>query len=239
MRKVIRNGVPAEIRAVIFDMDGVIFDSERGVYECWKELERKYGFGNVDEPYKKSIGVSWAQTKENMLEHYGPDFPYDVYRQEQSRMYHERFDNGRLPMKPGIRELLEFLKEKGLKTAVASSTRQEVVRNQIRDAHLLSFFDELISGDMVTHSKPDPEIFLTAAKAIGVSPENCVVIEDAFSGIRAAFAAGMIPLMVPDLLEPDDEMRDKAEAVLPDLLAVKDWLASDEDLTEEGPKNNG
>ena len=101
MRKVIRNGVPAEIRAVIFDMDGVIFDSERGVYECWKELERKYGFGNVDEPYKKSIGVSWAQTKENMLEHYGPDFPYDVYRQEQSRMYHERFDNGRLPMKPG------------------------------------------------------------------------------------------------------------------------------------------
>ena len=90
-----------------------------------KELEKKYGFGNVDEPYKKSIGASWAQTKENMLEHFGQDFPYDIYREEQSRMYHERYDNGRLPMKPGIRELLEFIKGQGLKTAVASSTRRE------------------------------------------------------------------------------------------------------------------
>lgn len=212
--------------AVIFDMDGVIFDSERVVYNEWKALSEKYGFENLDTPYMKCIGVTNERTRRIFQEFYGADFPYDRYREEQSRSYHEKYDGGRLPLKPGIRELLQCLKEKDYRTAVASSTRSEVVRNQLRDAGLLAYFDVVIGGDLVKHSKPDPEIFLTAAAALDCPPGSCFVIEDSYNGIRAAFAAGMVPVMVPDMLPPTEEMKERAAYILKDLIAVREDLFS-------------
>ena len=141
-------------------------------------------------------------------------------------MYHSRYDNGRLPMKPGIVELLKFLKENGIKTAVASSTRKAVVTREITDAGLLSYFDVLICGDMVARSKPAPDIFLKAAEELKVDPSRSYVIEDSYNGIRAAHSAGMRAFMVPDMLEANDEMRKLSEAVLPDLMAVKEALTA-------------
>lgn len=219
------------MKAVIFDMDGVIFDSERAVFEQWVALSHKYGFADVEIPYRKCIGVTYAVTKQIMLDFYGPDFPYDAYKEEQSRLYHEAYDGGRLPMKPGIAQLLQYLKAEGYYTAVASSTRSEVVRSQIEAAGLGPYFDRVIGGDMVTRSKPAPDIFLTAAGAI--PPAECYVIEDSYNGIRAAQAAGMFGIMVPDLLPPTAEMEEKAGIILPSLSAVQDFLARQ---TEAAPQ---
>ena len=206
------------MKAVIFDMDGVIFDSERAVHALWREMAEKYGFCDVDTPYFKSIGTNKDATRKMFLDFYGEDFPYDEYKKEQSQNYHSRYDGGRLPLKTGIFELLEYLKSVGCFTAVASSTRSEVVKNQIEAAGLAKYFDRIIGGDMVTKSKPEPDIFLKATE--GRAFEAIYVIEDSYNGIRAAKAAGMYPIMVPDMIPPDDEMREKARVILPDLTSV-------------------
>lgn len=198
------------MEAVIFDMDGVIFDSERLVYEGWKALSVKYGFDNLDEIYMKCIGVNSATCRQIYLDFYGEDFPYDKYRQERSDDYHARYSGGRLPMKAGVEELLKYLKETGYKIAIASSTRSALVKEQIEDAGLMKYFDVIVGGDQVKKSKPEPDIFLKAAELLVVKPENAYVIEDSYNGIRAAKSAHMRPIMVPDMVQPDEEMQDKA-----------------------------
>ena len=175
------------------------------------------------------------RTREIMLEIYGEDFPYDIYAKESSAIYHSRYDGGRLPMKPGVVELLTFLKEDGKKIlsgkiklsyaiALASSTRRQTVTNQLKDAGILNFFDNVICGDMVEHSKPAPDIFLKACAELGVAPERAYAIEDSYNGIRAAHAGHLLPIMVPDLLPANEEMQEKAEVVLPDLFEVIAYL---------------
>lgn len=210
--------------AVVFDMDGVIFDSERAVMNCWFELAQKYDIKDIEKPYFACVGTTMTRTREIMLETYGEDFPYDEYARESSLMYHEKYDGGKLPMKPGVMELLSYLKEKGKKIALASSTRRETVTNQLRWAGIIDYFDVIICGDMVARSKPAPDIFLKACQELGVSPENTYAIEDSYNGIRAAHAGQLRPIMVPDLLEADDEMRGMAECVCDNLNEVIDYL---------------
>lgn len=210
--------------AVVFDMDGVIFDSERATMECWIELANKYGIENIEEPYYRCTGTTMVRTREIMLETYGQDFPYDTYAKEASVMYHTKYDGGRLPMKPGIRELLEFLRENGKKIAIASSSRSQTVINQIRDAGIKDYFDAVICGDMVERSKPAPDIFLKACSELGVEPVRAYGIEDSYNGVRALHAGRLHPIMVPDLLPATDEMRGIAECVLKDLNEVIEYL---------------
>lgn len=212
------------MKAVIFDMDGVIFDSERIVMEEWLELGRIYNIPNIMDNYIKCIGTNDAMTKSIMLEAYGNDFPYDEYRKLTSKWYHSKYDNGKLPTKPGIAELLQALKVNGYRIAIASSTRYEVVKRQIVDAHLFDYFDEIVCGDMITHSKPDPEIFLLACKKLQIKPEEAFVIEDSYNGIRAAKKAGNVPIMVPDIIQPDSEMRELSAAILPSLFECIDYI---------------
>lgn len=210
--------------AVVFDMDGVIFDSERAVMNCWLELAQKYDIKDIEKPYFACVGTTMTRTREIMLETYGEDFPYDEYARESSLMYHEKYDGGKLTMKPGVMELLSYLKGKGKKIALASSTRRETVTNQLRWAGIIDYFDVIICGDMVTKSKPAPDIFLKACQELGVSPEKTYAIEDSYNGIRAAHAGQLRPIMVPDLLEADDEMRGMAECVCDNLNEVIDYL---------------
>ena len=210
--------------AVVFDMDGVIFDSERAVMNCWLELAQKYDIKDIEKPYFACVGTTMTRTREIMLETYGEDFPYDEYARESSLMYHEKYDGGKLLMKPGVIELLSYLKGKGKKIALASSTRRETVTNQLRGAGIIDYFDVIICGDMVARSKPAPDIFLKACQELGVSPENTYAIEDSYNGIRAAHAGQLRPIMVPDLLEADDEMRGMAECVCDNLNDVIDYL---------------
>jgi HAD superfamily hydrolase (TIGR01509 family) len=210
--------------AVVFDMDGVIFDSERAVMNCWLELADKYGIENIEEPYYACTGVTEARTREIMLNAYGEDFPYDKYAKEASEMYHERYDGGRLPMKEGVYEILDFLKKSGKKIALASSTKRQTVINQLRDAKILDYFDEIVTGDMVSKSKPDPEIFLLACNKLNIAPERAYAIEDSYNGVRSASSGKLRAIMVPDLLPANDEMRELAETVQESLNDVIEYL---------------
>jgi HAD superfamily hydrolase (TIGR01509 family) len=210
--------------AVVFDMDGVIFDSERAVMNCWIELANKYGIENIEKPYLACTGTTMKKTKEIMLEAYGENFPYDAYAKEASLMYHEKYDGGRLPMKIGVVELLTFLRQEDKKIALASSTRRMTVISQLEDAKILDFFDTVICGDMVENSKPAPDIFLKACHELGTRPERTYGIEDSYNGIRAAYAGKLRPIMVPDLLPSNQEMEEITEIVLDNLLDVVDYL---------------
>jgi len=222
------------MRAVIFDMDGVIFDSERVICDLWIEYAKEAGLEGVDTLIYRCIGITDVATMGLFKEQFGEDFDYRMHKQVISKRFHEKYDGGKLPTKPGIRELLDFLKEQGVVTALASSTRKPVVEMELGDAGLLDYFDLVVGGDMVSRSKPDPEIFLLAAdemekaglvsEEFGKDKKNYFVIEDSFNGIRAAYAAGMMPIMVPDLLEPDDEIKGLCHKLFDSLFDVKEYF---------------
>ena len=213
-----------EYDAVVFDMDGVIFDSETKVVECWKAIADKYKIPDIEATCLSCMGLNQTVAKERFLEKYGQDFPYVEYKKEMSDLFHSRYNNGRLPMKPGVVELLTYLKENGKKIALASSTRRAVVESELRDAGILKYFDAVICGDMVEKSKPEPDIFLKACEELGVKPEDAYAIEDSYNGIRAAAKGKLRPIMVPDLSAPTEEMEMLCQAIVPSLNVVMDYL---------------
>ena len=216
------------MKAFIFDMDGVIFDSERAEYGIWMEMAEEHQLPGMQEVYYRCIGVNREVCKRTMLEAYGEDFPFEEYAKLSSKRYQERYGNGRLPIKEGARELLSYLSRRGYPIALASSTRTEKVQSQMKAADLLQYFNVVIGGDMVSKSKPDPEIFLKASEELSVAPEQCIVIEDSYNGIRAAAAAGMHPYMVPDMLSPNEEMISLCEKIVGSLTEMKEILMKEE-----------
>ena len=215
MRNSMENSIDYD--AVVFDMDGVIFDSERAVMQCWKELAKKYNIPDIEQAVLSCTGTTMKRTREIMLETYGADFPYDSYAKESSAIYHSRYDGGRLPMKPGVVELLTFLKEEGKKIALASSTRRQTVTNQLKAAGILDFFDQVICGDMVERSKPAPDIYRYACEQLHLAPAECMAVEDSPNGVSSAYDAGCKVVMVPDQAPPDEETKKKI-AACPDSL---------------------
>lgn len=214
------------IDSVIFDMDGVIFDSERVICDLWDEIAEENNIPDIGELMIRCIGINDKATNELFIQKYGESFPYEDFKKQVSKKYHAKYDGGRLPMKPGVKELLGFLKENGIKTALASSTKALTVTNQLRDAGILDYFDVVIGGDMVTKSKPNPEIFLEAAAELGVNPTEAYIIEDSFNGIKAAHAAGAKPLMVPDIIQPDEEITKLCHKIFVNLHEVRAFFAS-------------
>ena len=217
-------------KAVIFDMDGVIFDSERLVLEGWQEIAAKYGIKGIEEVLPRCLGVNAQATREIFREYYGQDFPYDEYKKEASALFHSRYGNGKLPLKPGVKELLSYLKENGYLVGLASSTRQAIVEQEIRDAGLMPYFDNLVCGDMLKRSKPEPDIYLKACENLDVEPRMAVAVEDSYNGIRSEKRAGMVPVMVPDMVQPDEEMRSLAHKICKDLFEVKNWISETENF---------
>ena len=210
--------------AVIFDMDGVIFDSERLVLVCWEKVSEKYGIQGIEEVFMPCIGTNAEKTKEVVLDHYGQDFPFEEFRKEASVLFHEDVNRNGLPVKKGVRELLEYLKEREIPTAVASSTRLEVVTGELKQAGLYEYFKAVMGGDQLKRSKPEPDIYLMTCEKLGVNPGQAYAIDDSYNGIRSSYSAGMKPIMVPDMLPATEEMLQKSIVVLDDLLLVKDYL---------------
>ena len=213
-----------QYQAIVFDMDGVIFDTERLVIEFWKEVAKKHNIPNIEHTCIQCLGTNRVRTREIFLENYGADFPFDPYRAEVTELFNTHYKGVPLPTKPGIRELLSYLQEQDIKVGLASSTAQHLVRDEIGTAGLLPYFQTLVCGDMVEHSKPAPDIFLKACEILNADPRRSIAIEDSFNGIRSAHCAGMTPIMVPDQVQPTDEIRTLAFHVMPSLLDVLNWL---------------
>lgn len=210
---------------IIFDMDGVIFDTERFYIDCCIPAAQRLDMPGIEETCLQCIGLTEQETEKRLLARYEDPDLLKRFHLETSRIFRRRYDReGGLPVKPGARELLDWLSERGFTVGLASSTRHEIILRELRDAGLDRFFQEIIGGDMANRSKPAPDIFLLTADRLAARPRECVVIEDSHNGIRAANAAGMIPVMVPDLLPPDEEIRSLAFQVFDSLHDVRAWL---------------
>jgi HAD superfamily hydrolase (TIGR01509 family) len=208
------------LHAVIFDMDGLMFDTERLAKEGWILFGQEHGIPITDEIIMSCIGVNAASLLKICNDCFGQGFPIEELRQSVGVYMRDSFDRDGMPIKKGLICLLDFLKEHGIPTAVASSSSQKTVSECLERAGLTERFSTLVCGDMVERSKPEPDIFLKAAEELGVLPEECVVLEDSRNGIKAAFAAGMFPIMVPDLIPSDVELVRLAYQIVSDLEQV-------------------
>lgn len=213
-------------KAVVFDMDGTIFDSEKLVLDCWEKVGEKHGIAGIRDVFIRCIGTNKVRTKQIVLEAYGDNFAYDAFSQESSVLFREVTAREGLPVKRGTHELLNYLKERHIPMGLASSTRLAVVTEELKQAGLYEYFQVVMGGDQLQNSKPAPDIYLMTCSEMGVAPSAAYAIEDSYNGIRSAYNAGMKPIMVPDILPATDEMRSMSVAVLEDLLQVKEYLAN-------------
>lgn len=207
------------IRAVLFDMDGLLIDSERVAMESVVAVGKQLGYAIPMALAMQTLGV----TREHSIALYTEHVPgYDgaaFYRAFDAEIA-RRVAHGDVPAKQGAQALLAHLQKAGIPRAVASSSGQERVEMCLRKAGLADFFSVVVTGDQVTHSKPDPEIFLLAAKKLGVAPAECLVLEDSVNGIKAGRAGGMQVCMVPDLLPYRPEYAPFCDHVVQDLSQV-------------------
>ena len=208
-------------KTIVLDMDGVILDSENLVLSIWTFLGEKYQFEGIGEVFRETLGTTREETGRIIRGVYGDDFPYEKFRAESKEIFLERTKKDGVPVKPGARELLQFLKINGWRIGLASSTREETVKDELQAVGLLDFFEVIITGDMIKESKPHPEIYFKACEQLGVNPKEAVAVEDSKNGVRSAAMAGMKVILVPDLVEPDEDTQRLAWKQFPDLFDVR------------------
>ena len=212
-------------KAVIFDMDGVIFDTERVYLEIWKSVFEKYGYKMTKELYVNVMGTGRKNVIKTFLENFGDDLPIEKMYEEKDNQLFYIIENQGIPLKKGVKELFSMLKEKNYKIALATSAKRERVEKQIKDKWLKESFDAIVCGDDVEKGKPSPDIFLKAAKEIDVEPENCFVVEDSPAGIKAAFSGGMKGIHVEDLKAADEDILKYCEKNFKNLQEIKEYLS--------------
>lgn len=212
------------IEAVVFDMDGVLFDTENISIACWKDIAGGHGLANVEEVAVECIGRNRADICAVMRSAYGEDFAAEEFLDETAKRAQEKVERDGLPVMKGVKELLDYLKQNGYKIGLASSTRKVRILDHLKRAGLTEYFEMIIGGDMVEHSKPEPDIYRKACELLGVSPDNAMALEDSPNGIRSAAAAGMKAVMIPDYVAPTPEMEAIFYAKCDSLLDVIDLL---------------
>lgn len=197
----------SRIELVLFDMDGLMFDTERLALRFWREALAEWGLVLPDGLFFRMLGVNRVGTMKILRAHYGPKAPLDEVVEERYRLTEEFLTQNGVPMKAGLPELLDVLEKKALRRAVCTSTQRDHALPLLQQAGVLGRFDFVVAGDEIRRGKPDPDIFLRGAQRAGIAPQNCAVLEDSGAGILAASRAGMLPLWVPDLGAPGDETR--------------------------------
>lgn len=213
-----------KIEAVIFDMDGTLFDTERISFGFWQKALKKYGYVMNKEVYTSLIGRKRKESVKLLIKKYGEDFPVEkIYEEKDKELVKFICENG-VPVKTGVYELLEFLTKQEYKVALATSTNRKRAVELLEKAGIKDKFTAVVCGDDVVNSKPDPEIFLKAAEELNADPKKCIVLEDSPAGIEAAYKGGMIGINVPDLKEPDAEIKRLASKICGNLLEVRDYL---------------
>ena len=213
------------IEAVIFDMDGLMLDTERMALRAWRRASKEFGSEMSDELAFSIVGRNVPDTRAILQEVLGEDFPLEACWNRTNELYAADISENGIPLKPGLEELLDFLEDKSIDTAVATSTYRALATHKLELTGLISRFKSIVAGDEVDNGKPAPDIFLAAAKSLDAAPDKCVVLEDSVSGVRAAHAADMIPIMVPDLAQPADEIRSLAYAVVSDLHEAREVIS--------------
>ena len=200
-------------KLIIFDMDGLMIDSESLAIAGWKSVAAQLSIDIPEELYLSLIGLSNALSKVRMGEHYGPDFDFDTVNNLLHKYLDDHYEEHGVPLKPGILHILDKLDEMGIKKCVATSTFYDRALYKLTKVGIAHRFNAIIGGDHVRRSKPAPDIFLKAAEVCNTQPMHCIVLEDSNPGAEAAYRAGMPVIVIPDMVTPTDITRERAYAV--------------------------
>jgi HAD superfamily hydrolase (TIGR01509 family) len=211
--------------AVIFDMDGLLLDTEKIALETFVATCQVLNIPMQRSVYNQCIGTNAEKTREILLSGFGEEFPYERMAELWNIKYREEALEKPVPLKQGVIGLLTRIAELELPMAIATSTAQDKARLKLRNAGILTFFELIVSGDQVQHSKPDPEIYLKAAGLLGKKPQRCLALEDSDNGVKSAHQAGMFVIQIPDLLQPSSETRQLGHKILDSLFDVARLLS--------------
>lgn len=211
-------------RLIIFDMDGLMFDTERIYFRAWSKIMDKYQYQFDFEVYKKLMARNSTAMERILKDIYGDDFPFDKINAERRQEGENIIYNEGIPHKQGLIELLDYLEESDILKVVATSSMREKALRYLDKAGVLNRFTSIVCGSDIKESKPNPEIFEKAAQLFNVDKSDCIVLEDSPNGIRAAFAADMRCIFVPDLVQSDEEIRNKITIEISDLNKVKEYI---------------
>lgn len=213
-----------KIKGVLFDMDGVIFDTEKVYLETWTKVCAGYGYDLKKETYISVMGTGKENTVTTFKNALGDHIPIDDMYKDKDKIIREVVEAGKVPLKPGALEILTYLREHNIKTALATSAKRWRADMQLEGAGIKNLFGAVLCGDEITKLKPNPEIFLKAGEKIGLKPEECIVIEDSPAGIQAAYNAGMYGIHVEDLKEADDTIKKYCRVNFKNLMEVQEYI---------------
>ena len=213
-----------EIELFLFDMDGLLFDTETIYVEYGREVAKEMGYTITEDIVEKTTGVTNDKARILFKEALGQEFPYDEMMETVKDYILEKAEKGEVSLKLGALELLEFLKNNNKHMILATSSDLHLAEALTEGKDVKKYFSHFITAEDVTHGKPDPEVFLTGVEKAGVSPEKTAVFEDSFNGVRAAYAAKTFPIMVPDKLNPTKEIEKLLHKKFDNLLEVLDYF---------------
>ena len=214
------------IKAIIFDMDGLMMDSERVTFECYQERLKDMNLTMDEKFYKTLLGKPIKGIYQRFYDVYGNDFPIENVIQDVHQLMAERFETEGVPVKKGLVELLHYLKDNNYKTIVATSSNRDRVDKILAQAKITEFFDDSICGDEVTKGKPNPEVFLKSCQKLGVNVDEAIVLEDSEAGIQASYDANIKVICIPDMKYPEKQYEEKTFKILKDLTEVTAYLKS-------------
>lgn len=212
------------IKAVIFDMDGLMINSERVTFEGYVKVMAEKGYTITEEFYKKLLGKTLKTAYELFFQEYGNEFPMDEVLEQVHKYVADVFENDGVPLKKGLLELLQYLKSNNYLTIVATSSTRVRVDHILELANITQYFNDSICGDEVTHGKPNPEVFLRACQKLGVEPSEAIVLEDSEAGIQAASSANIPVICIPDMKYPEPEYEKMTTQILNSLDQIIDYL---------------
>ena len=213
-------------RGVLFDMDGVIIDSESYNYSLDRDAFSLQGFTLDWDTFRQVIGTNEAFIRSFYESRYGKAFDFDRLRRDTDRLFFDYIEKNGVSPKPGALAALRWLKDQGFKLCLATSNDYGDARFLMERIGVWELFDAVVTGDRVGPSKPAPDIYLAAAAALGLAPEECLAGEDSYAGVKSAAAARCQTVMVPDLLPPTDEMHALADAIIPNLEALPAYVSA-------------